>query len=82
MQQGIIMIDNRNVVYAIERALDARPFCSCGRTTSPVAHIDGIWLECSSLSDVPEGPLGRLIAALSSGAHTRKLIVDLPAAAA
>jgi hypothetical protein len=82
MQRGIIMIDNRRAVYAIERALDTRPFCSCGRTTSPVAHIDGIWLECASLSEVPEGPVGRLISALSAGAHTRERILDLPAAAA
>jgi hypothetical protein len=76
------MIDNQRAVYAIEHALDTRPFCSCGRPMSVVAHIDGIWLECTSWSEVPDKPIARLIAALTAGTHNRELIVDLPAVAA
>lgn len=73
------MIDNYGAVYAIERALDTRPFCSCGRTISPVAGPDGIWVECASLRDARAGRLSRFIAALGAGTHTRELVVDLPA---
>ena len=61
------MTDNRRAVYLIERASDARPFCGCGRTTSAVAHSDGIWLECASLSDAREGRIARSWRALSAG---------------
>ncbi len=77
------MTDNhREIVYQIERASDARPFCSCGRTTSVVARADGLWLECASLSDAPNGRIARILAALTAGTHTRELVIDLPAIAA
>ena len=66
------------IVDMIERANDAQPFCACGRHTSPVERRGVVWLECASLSDSHKGRLARLLAALTSPAHTRVAIVDVP----
>jgi hypothetical protein len=66
------------VVDMIERANDAEPFCACGRHTTPVERHGVVWLECASLSDVHQGRVARLLAALTSPAHTRFAIVDVP----
>ena len=66
------------IVDMIERANDAEPFCACGRHTTPIERDGVVWLECASLSDGHQGRLARLLAALTSPAHTRVAIVDVP----
>jgi hypothetical protein len=70
---------DRQVVDMIERANDAEPFCACGRHTTPMERHGVVWLECASLSDGHHGRLARILAALTSPAHTRVAIVDVPA---
>ena len=74
------MIDNPQVVDLIERASDAQPMCPCGRHTTPIWRDGAVWLECASLTEPPTGRLARVIATLSTLAHTRARIVDVPSA--
>ena len=76
------MIDNRQAVDVIERAHDAQPFCRCGRHTTLVDRAGRIWLECSSLEERPERAIARVLSAITSGAHTRELVLDLRPVAA
>ncbi len=76
------MIDNRQAVDLIERAHDAQPFCRCGRHTTLVDRDGRIWLECSSLEDTREGAMARVLSAITAGAHTRELVLDLRPVAA
>jgi len=76
------MYDQSSVVDLIERANDARPFCPCGRHTTPVWRDGVIWLECASLSDPRESAISRLFAAATAPAHIKIHIADAPAAAA
>ena len=66
------------IVDMIERANDAEPFCACGRHTTPVERHGVVWLECASLGDAHQSRLARLVSALTSPAHTRVAIVDVP----
>jgi hypothetical protein len=68
-----------HVVDLIERASDARPFCPCGRHTTPVWRDGTVWLECASLSDAHEGIIARLLAAASAPVHIKSPIIDVPA---
>jgi hypothetical protein len=74
------MIDNRQVVDLIERANDAQPICPCGRHTTPVFRDGAVWLECASLSEPRDSHLRRVMAAVTSLAHTHARIVDVPLA--
>ena len=74
------MIDNPQVVDLIERASDAQPMCPCGRHTTPIWRDGAVWLECASLTEPPTGRLARVMATLSTLAHTRARIVDVPSA--
>jgi hypothetical protein len=76
------MIDNRTAVDVIERAHDAQPFCRCGRHTTLIDRAGRIWLECSSLEERPERAIARVLASITSGAHTRELVLDLRPVAA
>ncbi len=76
------MITDSHIVDMIERANDARPFCSCGWHTMPVWRDGAVWLECASLSQPPEGRLARLLRATTARVHTHELIVDVPSAPA
>jgi hypothetical protein len=72
--------DKSHVVDLIERANDARPFCPCGRHTTPVWRDGVVWLECASLSDERDGIVARVLAAATSPIHIKSAIVDVPAA--
>jgi hypothetical protein len=76
------MIDNFNALDRIELAEHGTPFCACGQPTSAAARPDGIWLECLSLRAPAAGRIGRLMAVLTPGSHTRELIVEMVADAA
>ena len=77
MQGESDMIDNWNAIDRIEHAERETPSCVCGRQMVPEARPDGIWLECVSLREPNGSKLGRLLSALASPGHTRRLIVDL-----
>jgi hypothetical protein len=72
------MYDQARVVDLIEKANDARPFCPCGRHTTPVWRDGVVWLECSSLSEPRDGVVARLVAAASAAVHVRTAIVAVP----
>jgi hypothetical protein len=76
------MIDNRQAVDLLERAHDASPVCYCGRHTRLVGRAGGVWLECSSLEERPTGAISRVVAAITSGMHTNRLVLDLAPTAA
>ena len=73
------MYDHTRAVDLIEKAVDARPYCSCGRHTTPIWREGVVWLECASLSDPRDGLVARFVAAATSGAHVRTPIVSIPA---
>lgn len=74
------MINNRDIVDTIESAHDARPFCSCGRNTTPVWRDGFVWLECASISDTRESRLARILYAVTAPSHTHERIVEVQAA--
>lgn len=75
------MTDHRQIVDTIERANDARPYCPCGRHTTPVWRQGKVWLECASLSEPRDGFLQRLLGQVTAPAHIRMPIVEAPPAA-
>ena len=76
------MIDNGKAVDLIERAHDAQPFCRCGRHTTLIERAGRIWLVCSSFDEPREGTIARVLSAITAGAHTRALVLDLETVAA
>jgi hypothetical protein len=76
------MIDNRKAIDLIERAHDAQLFCRCGRHTTMIERAGRIWLVCSSFEEPREGIIARVLSAITAGAHTRQLVLDLQAIAA
>ena len=72
------VFDHTRAVDLIEKAVDARPFCSCGRHTTPIWRDGVVWLECSSLGEARDGVVARLVAAATSPAHVRTPIVTVP----
>ncbi len=73
------MLPQPTIVDRIERAVEARPFCACGRHTVAVWRDGAVWLECASLSKPRNGLLGRLAAAVTDPMHVRDCIVEAPA---
>src|SRR4029078_4581397 len=71
------MYDHARAVDLIEKSVDARPFCSCGRHTTPVWRDGVVWLECSSLSDPRDGVVARFLAVATSPTHVRAPIVSI-----
>ena len=71
------MYDHIHAVDLIEKAVDARPFCSCGRHTTPVWRDGVVWLECSSLSVTRDSVLARFVAVATAPAHVRTPIVSV-----
>jgi hypothetical protein len=76
------MTDDRTIVDLIERVSDAEPMCACGRHTSAVWRDGVVWLDCASLLASPTSRVGRLVAFVTSPAHTHKPIVEVPPLAA
>jgi hypothetical protein len=76
------MIDNGKAVDLIERAHDEQPFCRCGRHTTLIERSERIWLVCSSFDEPRRGGIARVLSAITAGAHTRELVLDLQATAA
>lgn len=68
--------DNTRIVTLIERAERETPFCDCGEPMAAIARDRQIWLDCTAHQDRSGGRLRRLIAAVASAGHTRRLIVD------
>lgn len=68
--------DNTRIVSLIERAERETPFCDCGEPMAAMARDRQIWLDCTAQQHPSGGALRRLLTALASTGHTRKLIVD------
>jgi hypothetical protein len=71
--------ENVRAVDRIEAAERFSPHCPCGSHMVAVAHGDEIWLECVS-HDQPRTGVRGLFARLTAFAHSRRLILELPAA--
>jgi hypothetical protein len=69
--------DNTRIVALIERAETETPFCDCGEPMAATTEDRQIWLECTSHQKPSGGAVRRLLAALASASHTRRLVVDL-----
>jgi hypothetical protein len=70
--------ENVRAVERIEAAERFSPHCPCGSHMVAVAHGDEIWLECVS-HDQPRTGLRGFFARLTAFAHSRRLILELPA---
>jgi hypothetical protein len=70
--------ENERAVERIEAAERSSPHCPCGAHMVAVAHGDEVWLECIS-HDQPRSGLRALIGQLTAFAHSRRLILELPA---
>jgi hypothetical protein len=71
--------DNQRAVELIESAERSSPTCLCGSHMLAVAHGEQVWLECAALSTEKTGLAG-LVARLTSFSHSRRMIMELPAA--
>lgn len=60
----------------VERAVDQSPHCSCGLPVIPVAHDDGIWLECTALRPAAGSRVRRILTRLVAPEHVRQPLVD------
>jgi len=74
------MNNDRQIVDLIERTNDAKPYCACGRHTTPIWRDGAVWLECASLSQPHEGRIARILAGIAAPTHVRDHIVDVPPA--
>ena len=68
--------DETRIVALIERAERETPFCDCGEPVAAIAQNREIWLRCTALKSSTGGTLHRLLTALASAGHTRKLLID------
>lgn len=68
--------DNVRIVTLIERAERETPFCDCGEPMAATARGRQIWLDCTAHQHPTGGRIRRLMAALASAEHTRRLIVE------
>jgi len=71
--------DNQRAVELIESAERSAPHCLCGSHVMAIAHGDEVWLECAEQSREKTGLAG-LVARFMAFSHTRRMIVELPAA--
>ena len=70
--------DNERAVDLIESAERSAPYCLCGKHMVAVAKDEQVWLECSSRLDEKTG-LSGFVTRITGFAHTRRMILDLPA---
>ena len=75
-KQDLNKRDNVRIVTLIERAERETPFCDCGEPMAAMAEGRQIWLDCTAHRQPSGGRIRRLIAAVASAGHTRRLIVD------
>jgi hypothetical protein len=68
------------IIDSIERASDARPFCTCGSHTTPVWRDGVVWLECASITEPDGSAIRRILSAVTGPWHVHIPIVDVPAA--
>ena len=68
------------IIDLIERASDARPYCTCGSHTTPVWRDGVVWLECASISEPDGGAIRRILSAVTGPWHVHIPIVDAPSA--
>lgn len=71
--------DNQRAVDLIESAERSAPYCACGAHMIAVAHDAEIWLECSQHAQ-PRSGLSGLLARVTSFAHSRRMIMEVPSA--
>jgi hypothetical protein len=71
--------ENQRAVDIIERAERTAPYCLCGRHMLAIADDDAIWLECSSRTEAKTGVRG-FFSRIADLGHTRRMIMELPAA--
>ncbi|MDQ2959530.1 MAG: hypothetical protein M3R48_00550 [Candidatus Dormibacteraeota bacterium] len=69
-------MNNTKAVALIERAERERPCCDCGQPMVSVARDGGMWLECASRQGPASSSVRRLLAALTTANHSRRLILD------
>jgi hypothetical protein len=75
---SLTQLENERAVERIEAAERSSPHCACGSHMVAVAHGDEVWLECVS-HDQPRTGLRGLVGRLTAFAHSRSLILQLPA---
>jgi hypothetical protein len=71
--------ENQRAVELIESAERSSPYCLCGSHMLAVARDEEVWLECAGQATEKTGLAG-LMARLTSFSHTRRMIMELPAA--
>ena len=73
------LTDNtRAIVDRIERAHSSRPYCACGRHTTPIYRDGAVWLDCSVLLEPIDGRLRRWVGRLGEPKHVHAWISDVP----
>jgi hypothetical protein len=68
--------ENTRIVALIERAERETPFCDCGEPMAAIERDRKIWLNCTAHQLPSGGAVRRLLAAVTSAGHTRRLIAD------
>jgi hypothetical protein len=68
--------DNTRIVALFERAENETPFCDCGEPMAAMVRDRQLWLDCTAHQQPASGRLRRVLAALASTGHTRRLLVD------
>jgi hypothetical protein len=71
--------ENQRAVELIESAERSSPYCLCGSHMLAVARGEEVWLECAGQATEKTGLAG-LVARLTAFSHTRRMIMELPAA--
>lgn len=71
--------ENQHAVELIEAAENGSPYCLCGSHMLAVARDGQVWLECASQNEERTG-LGALLSRLTAFSHSRRMIMELPAA--
>ena len=74
------MSQDTQIIDLIERASDARPYCSCGSHTTPVWRDGVVWLECATISDPDGGAFRKLFTSVTGAWHVHVPIVEVPPA--
>lgn len=69
-----------SVLVAIDAALHAPAFCTCGNNLAIAVHHDAAWLECPTYASPTHLPA--LVASIVRGMlHDRRFVINIGAAA-